>query len=202
MICYLALVLELAMFQHITKINEVLTMLSMILTIFSMLVGIILVIFYYVDLSPKVDLQIEPTWVGSKNEFLKLRLMVKNISRIRLHKYKCLVQVLEYNFPTSEKCLSEWIPFKPIDNGEPKQIPKSWVTPVEIFQTTKNIEPGETISGDRLYYFPNLEVSLKIGLKFRGHLNCFAKLAHFLKRPQETWTITRIVVKDNQYKSI
>jgi hypothetical protein len=223
----LVILVILEKYQIVTKINEVLTMLAV-------LVGSVLVIFCYVDLSPKVDLQIEPTWVGSDNKFLKLRLSVKNISRVRLNKPRdcpCRVQVLEYECPRSdkqgnilEKCLSEWVPFErdkeePTDNGEPKQKPqekqwlangsnKGWVDPDEIFKTTKKIDPGEIISGERLYFFPDLQVPLKIGLQFKGRLGFFARRANILKfrkpqeesqeEPRETWTITHIVVKDNQ----
>ena len=137
------------------------------------LVGAFISIFVYFNFSPIVRLVIIPKWL-KKDEFLLVRIVIKNESRVRISKLKGKIQILEYKELT-DRVLSEWVPFDK-NSILSYEEPVKWYKPDEILNTTGRIYPGERITVERLYKISSESKIVHIGLNINIKLGLFGKI--------------------------
>ena len=154
-----------------------------------------LVVFVYSGLAPRLDLRILPSWSDESKQFLILKFQIENKSRIRIRRGQIRVQILEYRAHETT-FLSEWVPFDE-EAIVPTEQPVEWREPVEIFQRLRRIDPGETISVERLYRCPSNRV-LHIGLQVRITPSLLGRIADRIRTRTQQWTTTCIAAKPNR----
>lgn len=89
--------------------------------------------------------------------------------------------------------LSQFVPFSQ-DAIPEKETPLSWREPSAILTHTKHIYPGEIISYERLYHYPQPAAIIHIGLQLEMRLGPLGKIATW-KREAWRQTTTCFVVK-------
>jgi len=148
-------------------IIEVVGLVKDILTVFAVLIGGLAAIFVYFQLAPVLELRILPRWTDDNKRYLVLRFEMENKSRVRLRSPWGRIQVLKYEMQPGSS-LSHWIPFEQ-STIRPLELPIAWSDPVQIFTSTHDIYPGETIVFERLYDCPEdtlvMHIGLQVGLK-------------------------------------
>lgn len=174
------------------SIIEVVSLVKDIATLLALLIGGGLALFVFLQFAPVLDLQILPSWSDEARQFLILKFEVENKSRIRVDKREIRIQVLEHKIQ-ADTSLSEWVPFDK-DAIIPTERPVEWREPIEIFRTTKAIDPGEVISVERLYHCSQ-DTVLHVGLQVKAKLGIFGRIATRIRPWDQRWTTTRIVVK-------
>jgi hypothetical protein len=174
------------------SIIEVVSLVKDIATLLALLIGGWLALFVFLRFAPKLNLRILPNWSDDARQFLILKFEVENKSNIRVYKQEIRIQVLEHKIQPGTS-LSEWVPFDK-DAIIPTERPVEWREPVEIFRTTKTIDPGEVISVERLYHYPQ-DTTLHVGLQVKAKLGFFGRIATRIRAWDQQWTTTCIVVK-------
>ena len=167
--------------------TEVISLARDIALIVAMLLGAWLAVFVYVQFAPKLQLRILPRWVDETKGLLILKLEVENNSRIRVPKQKIQLQILEHEVP-AHGCLSEWVPFDE-EAVLLQEKPKEWHDPIEIFQSTEYLNPGETVSVERLCHCPQDSI-LHVGLQAKAKLGALGRLAAWFRSWNDQWTST------------
>lgn len=170
-------------------------MIKGIVTIVALLLGAGLAVFVFVQFSPKLQLRIIQRWVDEINGLFVLKLEVENISRIRVYKQKIQLQILEHEVPANG-CLSEWVPF---DEEEvlSEEKPKEWHAPIEVFESSKFLNPGEILSVERLCHCPHKSV-VHVGLQVKVKLGVLGCVASCFRSWKEQWTSTIIVMRSQE----
>lgn len=162
--------------------------LKTIIDLLLILVGALLALFVFSQLSPALQLRVIPRRHNSGG--IVLRCEIENKAKVRVKKQRVRLQVLEY--PRSKKkSLSEWVPFS-TDRILPTEEPIEWQDPAVIFKPTRYIFPGETMAIERLYMPSNKGVFLHVGLQFVSS-SLFPWLRFRLLGHAESWTTTLFV---------
>jgi hypothetical protein len=174
------------------ELKDTIGLVSNIATILAVLAGGWFAVFVFLQFAPILVLRILPTWIGEGSKWVILRIEVENKSRIRVHKQTIYLQILEHNL-SDGGMLSEWVPFHE-SAIIPTERPVGWHEPIEIFKSSKGIDPGETLVAERLYYCPSNNV-LHVGLQVKAKLGLFGKIATQVRGWNQSWTTTRIVMK-------
>jgi hypothetical protein len=173
-------------------IKDIIGIADNIVTILAIIGGGWLAIFVFLQFAPVLALRISHTWSVDDANWVVLRLEVENKSKIRVHKQAIYFQLLEHK--VTENCsLSEWVAFEE-DGVIPSERPINWHQPVEIFETTRGIDPGEMLVAERLHYCPP-NCILHVGLQVRAKLGLFGRIATRIRGWNQSWTTTRIVMK-------
>lgn len=171
--------------------TEVMGLVGDIAVLVAMLLGAGLAVFVFVQFAPSLQLRILPRWADEAKGLIILKLEVKNKSRIRVPKQRICLQILEHEVPAGGS-LSEWVPF---DKQVilPQEQPKEWHEPVEIFQTTRYLNPGEMLSVEMLCHCPRESV-LHVGLQAKAKFGILGWLGSRISSWNEQWTSTIIVM--------
>lgn len=149
-------------------------------------------IFVFRQFAPVLTLRVVPTWLGDDSSCVLLRLEVENKSRVRVHKRIIRLQVLEHEVREGGS-LSEWVPFEE-KRVRPLEKPDQWKDPVEVFETTSGIDPGEILVADRLHDCPAARF-LHVGLQAEAKLGVFGKIAARVRGNNQSWTTTCIIAR-------
>lgn len=173
-------------------LNDIISNVGNVAAIIAILVGGWFAVFVFLQFAPILSLRILPTWSSDDTNRVILRIEIENKSKIRVYKQSIYLQILEHNVPIGN-ILSEWIPF------EEKAIilteqPISWHEPIEIFKSTKGIDPGEILVAERLHYCQPNNV-LHVGLQVKANLSFWGRIATRVRGRNQRWTTTRIVMK-------
>jgi hypothetical protein len=173
-------------------IAEYVSLAKDLVTLLAILIGSATAVFVYFQLAPVLQLRIVPTWADERKEFLILRFEIENRSRVRIFAPKGRIQVLKHDIQPGAS-MSHWIPFRE-DAVKPDERPREWREPVEIFKSTLDIYPGETISFERIYDCPEDTVVVHAGLQVELELSRWGR---WVTRKAEPWrqTTTRFVAK-------
>jgi hypothetical protein len=179
---------------------EVISLAKDIVTLLALLMGAAISLFIFFQFAPVLELRILPTWTDDSKQFLVVKFEVENKSRVRANKPRGQIQILEYPFKPG-LALSQWVPFDKSTIPDNEQ-PIVWREPEKIFKSTLQIYPGEVISFERLYHYPQDTVVIHIGLQVQLELG-FAGRIITRKGKREAWrhTITRFVVKQIETRS-
>jgi hypothetical protein len=163
-------------------------------TLLALLIGAAISLFIFFQFAPVLELRILPTWADTSKQFLVVKFEVENKSRVRANKPRGQIQILEYPFNPGQ-ALSQWVPFEKSTIPNDEQ-PVEWREPEKIFKSTRRIYPGEVISLERLYHYPQGTVIIHIGLQVQLEMGFVGRI---LTRQGggERWrqTVTRFVVK-------
>jgi hypothetical protein len=151
----------------------------------------LLAFFVRVSFAPVLRLRILPRWSDDTKNFVILRLEVENISRVRVQKQQIRIQALRHKLEMGG-LLSEWVPFSRDDIRD--EQPLEWREPVEIFNTTNHIYPGEVLSVERMYHCEQ-DTALHVGLQVKAKLGRFSRLATRIRSWNQQWTTTCIVLR-------
>jgi hypothetical protein len=175
-----------------------------LLTILAIIIGGFVAIYFFVQLTPKIDLRIIPEWLDKHERKLVVRFEIENKSQVRInvkriidnHQNESLMirlQILEY-VKDNILTLSEWVPFSH-DSIRVNENPIEWRDPENICQTTSHIYPGEVVKVDRLYTFPDDRI-WHIGFQLQTEYNWIEKL--LVWKLGKSWTTTKIFCLDPQ----
>ena len=174
------------------SVADSISLIKDIATLLALIIGAAIGLFVFFQLAPILRLRIVPRWTDGSQQFLVVRFEVENSSRVRAHRPRGLIQVLEHAFQPG-MMLSHYIPFeeKEIISTEP---PIEWREPAKVFQHTKAIYPGEMILVERLYHYPQESAIIHIGFQVGLSLGLLGRL---FTRSRDAWrqTTTCIVVK-------
>lgn len=196
--------------------SEILRLLPVIFQFFLVLSTVIISIYLYYfvfrHLSPKMRLRIIPNWID--NTTVVLGLEVENYSKVGVRKKIVKLQILPYLL-SEQRQLSEFVPLDKSWIKEDEK-PLKWQDPVEIFETTSYLYPGEITTVERLVQLPEPGTYLHVALQFRAtsHFRPIAILELFKKRSlgllirfkfknllkevafweSESWTTTRVLI--------
>lgn len=170
----------------------IISLLQIITFLLAIVILVIIMIELLARLNPALEIRLIPCWVNEREGSFILKIEIFNQSRVRIIKESARLQLLEHSLPNSGQ-LSEWVPFSK-DKIVKSERPVEWHEPIEIFESTQHIEPGATISTERLHHF-NPEHVLHVGLQLKNKPHWLEqKLALF--RPSTTcWTATTIVMR-------
>ena len=173
--------------------SDTVGLLKDIITLLALGIGSLAAIFIYFQLAPTVNLKILPTWADNAKEHLVIRFEIENKSKVRLNRPRGKIQILEYTIGKSNM-MSQFVPFRQEDIPKGER-PIEWREPVIILTNTKQIYPGETISYERLYHYPQEAVIIHIGLQIELELSFWGQI---VTRKRESWrqTTTCFVVKE------
>ena len=173
-------------------IIESVSLVKDIVTLLVLVVGSVTAVFVCFQLAPVLNLRILPRWEDDSKRFLVLKFEVENKSRVRVYSPKGRIQVLRHRVKEGAS-ISHWVPFSE-DAVRPEEPLIKWQEPEEIFKSTRQIFPGETISFERLYHFPQDAEVLHVGLQVEIKLGFFGRA---ITRKREPWrqTITCFVIK-------
>jgi hypothetical protein len=176
---------------------EVISLTKDIVTLLALFIGAAVGLFIFFQFAPVLELRILPTWIDESKQFLVLKFEVENKSRVRANRPSGQIQVLEYPFEPSVT-LSQWVPFDE-RTIPPNEQPK-WHEPEKIFKSTLQIYPGEIISFEKLYHYPQDTVIIHAGLQVQLELGFIGKI---ITRKKEPWrqTVTRFIVKQAEVKA-
>lgn len=153
---------------------DIVGMVKDLVTILAILTGSVMAVFVYFQLAPVLQLQILPRWADDSKQYLILRFEIENKSRVRMYSPWGQIQVLKYRIEPGSS-LSHWVSFGE-DAIEPTEPPIEWSEPTKIFTSTREIYPGETISFERLYHFPEDTVILHLGLQVGLELSSWGRI--------------------------
>src|SRR6266498_4555712 len=156
------------------ELKDLISIVGNIATIIAVLAGGWFAIFVFLQFAPILSLRILPTWTDDDTNRVILRIEVENKSRIRVHKQSIQLQSLEHNVPMGN-ILSEWVPFEE-EKIEPAEQPIVWHKPIEIFKSTKGIDPSEILVAERLHYCQPNNL-LHVGLQVTAKLNFWGRIA-------------------------
>jgi hypothetical protein len=149
--------------DSVSVMADIVGMAKDIATVLGILVAGIMAVFVYFQLAPVLQLRILPRWADDNRRFLILRFEMENKSRVRMRSPWGRIQVLRHKVEPGES-LSRWVPFDK-DSVKPAEHPIEWVEPIEIFTSTQEIYPGETIAFERLHHCPEEPLVLHVGLQ-------------------------------------
>ena len=173
---------------------ELISLAKDIVTLLALLMGAAISLFIFFQFAPVLELRILPTWTDDSKQFLVVKFEVENKSRVRANKPRGQIQILEYPFNPGQ-ALSQWVPF---DKGTTRdnEQPVEWRKPEQIFQSTRRIYPGEVISVERLYHYPQDTAIIHIGLQVQLEMGFVGRIVT-RQGSGERWrqTVTRFVVK-------
>jgi hypothetical protein len=175
---------------------EIISLTKDVVTLLALLMGAAISLFIFFQFAPVLELRILPTWTDESKQFLVIKFEVENKSRVRANKPRGQVQILEYPFKPGN-ALSQWVPFDkstiPLD-----EQPIEWREPERIFKSTIQLYPGEVISLERLYHYPQDTVIIHVGLQVQLELGFVGRI--ITRKGKEEWrhTVTRFVVKQNR----
>jgi hypothetical protein len=127
------------------------------------LVGGWLVLVFFRWLAPVLTLAIEHEWVGTHQEYLRLRLRLENRSRVPTRLKECRVQLLEHE-AGNLLFLSEWVPFEQA-LVKAAERPVAWAEPKTIENPPETLYPGENHLVELLYRVPRSGILLHAGLQ-------------------------------------
>lgn len=165
-----------------------------VVEILAILLGGYILMFIFLDLHPKMELNISSHWIDKKNGVLLVEINIRNISKVRCDKEKVSIQCLEYACDFKNE-LSEWIPFseKDILKDEP---PVSWKPSKEILTTTEFWYPNDCVKVERCYKLPKGSI-YKLGLQLVANISLIGRISKVLRKgrwkKQEQWTTTKII---------
>ena len=173
-------------------IADVIGIVKDIVTVLAVLIGGAMAVFVYFQLAPVLQLRILPRWSDENKQHLILRFEIENKSRVRAYSPWGRIQVLKHKIEQGSS-LSRWVPF---EEGavKPMEPPIEWSDPIEIFTSTEEIYPGETIAFERLCHCPEDAVILHVGLQAGLEMNLLERI---ITRKRKAWqqTTTCFVVK-------
>lgn len=152
-------------------------------------------VFVFFRLSPVLSIRVLPRWTDETQQYLVVRFEIENKSRVRANKPTGQIQVLEFA-PKPGIFLSHGVPFDANTIRE-EERPIEWREPVRIFHTTKQIFPGELVSFERLYHYPQANVIVHIGLQVGLELGSLGRITN-LKRESWRQTVTCFAVKQSK----
>jgi hypothetical protein len=158
-----------------------------ILTCIAILISGFVAVYFYVPLTPKIDLRIIPEWGDKKGHKLILRLEIENKSKVRANIKSIQLQILEYN--QEQEMLSEWVPFSQCSIRK-NEHPLQWKEPETICQTSKRIYPNEIIKIERLYTFTENKI-WHVGLQLQVEYKKW--IEKLIPKKATQWTTTKIV---------
>jgi hypothetical protein len=156
-----------------------------ILEIIAIVIAAIIAIRINWKFVPIIFLDITSEWIDKETGKLKLKLTIENKSNVKAVKKFFWLQVLEYDLKQTST-ISEWVPFFEPDI-KPNEKPVFWKEPVDVWQSTVEIYPGEISSLDYLCTCPKNRM-IKVALFFGGKPDFFSQL----RRADETWCTTKI----------
>lgn len=158
--------------------TDVLACVMEILQIVFLAGGLLVAVFLFLQLAPRVRLGISARWPCPDSPVCILTLTVSNESRVRIRTKEALLQVTLH--PAAEIAdLTEWVEF-------------SKATP--IWTSSRYLYPGETVSVERPLLLSDLSTIAHVGIKYRALLSPFGKLVSLLREPQVDWTTTVFIV--------
>ncbi len=171
-----------------------------IFTFLTIVVGGLVTLFVYFQLAPVLSLQITPTWTDPHKHLLLVRFEIENKSRVRLLDPKGMIQILQYTIQPGGS-LSNWVPFDKNDEHLKKEQPIEWHDPEIIFESTKQIFPGEKIVNEQIYHVSNKTAIIHIGLQVGMRLGIWGRL---ITGKKENWrqTMTCFAVKYEEETAI
>jgi hypothetical protein len=158
-----------------------------IVTCIAIVVGGLVAIFFFVQLSPTIELRIIPEWIDKDAGQLVLTFELENKSQVRAKVKTIQIQILEYD-KNPTLMLSEWLPFSS-NNIHANEHPLEWQAPEHICTTTARIYPKEVVRVDRLYTISKdkiYHIGLQLQVKYKGIEKC-------IPRKAKQWTTTKIV---------
>lgn len=174
------------------EFKDIISLIVDIATIIAVLAGGWFAVFVFLQFAPILALRILPTWISDKTDGVILHIEVENKSRIRVHKQSILLQILEHHIPVGG-ILSEWVPFEEKDII-PTEQPINWNEPIEIFKSTRGIDPGEALVVERLHYCHPGNI-LHVGLQVKAKLGIWGRIATQVRGWNQRWTTTRVIIK-------
>jgi hypothetical protein len=133
------------------------------ISIVSIVVVVFITVFIYLSFSAKMALRILPTWINSSQVIIRLE--IENTSKVRVKKKLARLQVLPYLIE-EQKELSEWIPFSK-EKIKVNEQPYIWWEPIEIYECTAYLYPGEIIGIERLFKAPTERIFFHVALQFQ-----------------------------------
>jgi len=173
--------------------TEIIGLAGNLITSLALLVGAGFAVVVFLQFAPVLNLRIIPSWAGDKSRWVTLKLEIENKSRVRIRKQSVYLQILQYQVPAG-RALSEWVPFEEeaiIASEQPLQ----WSEPIEVFNNTEIIDPGEVLAIERLHYCPP-DALLKVGLQVRVKMGIVGRIATRVRGWHHQWTSTCIVMKE------
>jgi len=171
---------------------DILGLVRDIVTILAVLIGGLVGIFAFFQFAPVIQLKIIPIWADKFKEYLVVRFEIENKSKVRANKPSGRIQFIEHKV-TSGTTISNWVPFEE-KRIKPEEPIKEWREPVKIFESTKQIYPGEMIVLERMYHIPQRHGVFHIGLQVELELGLLGRL---VTQKREHWrqTTTCLVIK-------
>ena len=167
-------------------IKTVTDIIKNIIEIIALLIAGIIAIRINWKFVPIIYLDITNEWLDQENGKLKLKLSIENKSNVKAVKKSVRLQILEYDLD-KVNLLSEWVPFQ--DNRiKPNEIPNLWKEPVDVWETTQAIYPGEVTSLDYMCHCPTNKL-VHVALFFEGRPDFFRQIFNLT----ESWCTTKII---------
>jgi hypothetical protein len=171
-----------------------------VIQILAIIIGAFILIFVYVEFTPKLSLQLNPKWI---NDFLILGINISNNSKVRANVQSiCLQTVIHKSVPPELNGLSEWVKFNdethvPITTSKCQEETESDMPmnkPIRINKSTTTIDPGEIIQTERLYSFKESNI-IQFGLQVHVEFNVIGRLLKNSCKKDKRWTTTCFTVK-------
>jgi hypothetical protein len=173
--------------------------LKFVYTVFVALIGAVVAVFIFLDLSPRIRLRLLPATVDQERRRYVLRMEIENVSKVaisqNLHK-GCLLQMLEHSID-AHRNMSEFVPFsrETYEKRPSAERAKEWREPVPVFESTRLLYPGDLVIIERLLTIPDDQTFLHVGLQFHGEIGRITRLALGIQsmltaEPTERWTTT------------
>ena len=141
--------------------------------------GVLVAVFLFLQLAPKIRLSITARWPSQDPKVCILNVTFSNESRVRIKTKEVLLCVSFHPAPEL-RSLTEWVEFD--DSTE------------RICKTTEYLYPGETVSVERPLVFPTSETVAHVGLKFRTALSWFGAVVSRVRNRKVDWTTTAFIV--------
>jgi hypothetical protein len=149
----------------------------------ALLIGGAVGVFVLFRFAPLLTLRILPRWSDETEQVLLVAFEVENKSRVRAvcPEGWARIQVLEYPIRLGMS-LSEWVPFSK-ERERPDEKSREYHDPVHILTSTERIYPGEVLSVQRLYHYPEEALILHIGLQVQLNMGLLGKIARGTRKP-------------------
>lgn len=189
---------------NLTDIGAYINYTSAAITVVGAIVVVLLDFFVHVIYTPKLVFRIIQSWENKDLGLVKIRIEIENYSTVLVPispNGGIKLQILPHDILINGR-LSEWVEFdrtSAINEEKLKSEPIKkchWNDPIPIFTTTKQLYPGEIVSGERLHQCPQDSV-LHVGLQVKAEYGWLASLSRIHRRKwQEQWTTTIIVMHD------
>ena len=118
--------------------------------------------FVYFRFAPTIKLSIEPRWEGNNSEYLVIKFVAENKSRIRIYKPVFLAQIALYK-ECSTEAIGARLPLSEVEIS--KNSADYFIGPEQINSKNSRFYPGERIYWEKLYSIPeNVKIAHIINL--------------------------------------